>query len=163
MSKAFKERGCFVKILKNSLEQGWGNFCKSKAAFQITGNQLGSNLKQQYTQKNLTCIKIINNLKIHKSNFTAFDDYSEAVCQKLIMRSLVPTSLILELVGLPSEHLLYEISSDSWFLLCMRMLIHSGRLYQSMITLSSVLTQAWIFHSIFPYFNRILLGVEQRF
>ena len=31
------------------LEQGWGNFCKSKAAFQITGNQLGRTLKQQDT------------------------------------------------------------------------------------------------------------------
>ena len=33
----------------DSLAQGWGNFCKSKAAFQITGNQLGRNLKQKYT------------------------------------------------------------------------------------------------------------------
>ena len=51
-----------------------------------------------------------------------------------MMRSLVPTSLILRSVCLPSEHLLSEISSDSWFVSYMRMLIHSGRLYQSMIT-----------------------------
>ena len=34
--------------------------------------------------------KIINNLNIDKINFTAFNDYSEAVCHKLVMRSLVP-------------------------------------------------------------------------
>ena len=38
-----------LNIAKNRPEQGWGNFCKSKAAFQITGNQLGRNLKQQCT------------------------------------------------------------------------------------------------------------------
>jgi len=32
-----------VKI-DHLLNQGWGNFCKSKAVFQITGNQLGRNL-----------------------------------------------------------------------------------------------------------------------
>ena len=37
------------EIAENVALQGWRNFCKSEAAFQITDNQLGRNLKQQYT------------------------------------------------------------------------------------------------------------------
>ena len=37
------------EIAENVALQGWGSFCKSKAAFQITDNQLGRNLQQQYT------------------------------------------------------------------------------------------------------------------
>ena len=52
-------------------------------------------------------------MKHSLEHFTAFNDYIEAVYHKLMMRSLIPTSLILGLVGLPSEHLLSEISSYS--------------------------------------------------
>ena len=45
---AFRPFGLISRAYKGP-RQGWGNFCKSKAAFQITGNQLGRNLKQQYT------------------------------------------------------------------------------------------------------------------
>jgi len=38
-----------LQQLVDCQDQEWGNFCKSKAAFQITGNQLGRKLKQQYT------------------------------------------------------------------------------------------------------------------
>ena len=51
---------------------------------------MGRNLKQQYTQTNLSCIKNNKQLKNTPKKFYRFNDYSEAVCHKLMMRSLIP-------------------------------------------------------------------------